>query len=145
MILDELQAVIPSFVARVERPDRGGQWIGYLETRARAGERWAGGSASTRPPRRPAGPSVTLLRVEGDEDDLLAALLFEAGAAPPRSTIREAVGTLDPTTRAELLGDLVGERANRRHRPDGASRRCATGSRSSPTTAPSATSSATGC
>ncbi len=37
MILDEIKAVMPSFVARVERPDRGGEWIGYLETRARAG------------------------------------------------------------------------------------------------------------
>ena len=34
MILDELQAVMPSFVTRVERPDRGGEWIAYLESRA---------------------------------------------------------------------------------------------------------------
>jgi thymidylate synthase ThyX len=27
MLLDELQAVMPSFVARVPRPDRGGRWI----------------------------------------------------------------------------------------------------------------------
>ena len=30
MILAELKAVMPSFVARVERPDRGGAWISYL-------------------------------------------------------------------------------------------------------------------
>ena len=41
MILEELKAVVPSFVARVERPDRGGEWIAYLEERERAGERWA--------------------------------------------------------------------------------------------------------
>ena len=33
----ELQKVIPSFLTRVERPDRGGRWIDYLEARARAG------------------------------------------------------------------------------------------------------------
>src|SRR5262249_42399053 len=41
MILEELQGVIPSFLTRVERPDRGGAWISHLESRARAGERWA--------------------------------------------------------------------------------------------------------
>jgi thymidylate synthase ThyX len=94
MILDEVKAVMPSFVARVERPERGGEWIGYFESRARAGERWA----------------------EGDEDDLLAALLFEASAASEES-IRNAIAALDAGERAQLLGDLVGTRANRRHRP----------------------------
>ena len=41
MILDEVKAVMPSFVSRIDRPDRGGEWVGYLESRARAGERWA--------------------------------------------------------------------------------------------------------
>src|ERR1700727_2034224 len=41
MILDELQVVMPSFVSRVSRPERGGEWIEYLQTRARTGERLA--------------------------------------------------------------------------------------------------------
>src|SRR5947209_5615336 len=41
MILDEIKTVMPSFVARVERPERGGEWISYLESRARTGERWS--------------------------------------------------------------------------------------------------------
>ena len=41
MILEELKAVVPSFVARVERPDRGGEWIEYLQEREEAAERWA--------------------------------------------------------------------------------------------------------
>jgi thymidylate synthase ThyX len=117
MILNEVKAVMPSFVARVERPERGGEWIEYLESRARAGERWAnrlgleGEGADTAD-----GPSVSLLRVEGDEDDLLAALLFEASAVSEDS-IRHAIAGLDAEDRAQLLGDLVGTRANRRHRP----------------------------
>ncbi len=78
MILAELQAVMPSFVTRIPRPDRGGQWVGYLRERAAAGERWArrlglesGGDGGED------GPSVELLSVRGEEDDLLAALLFE--------------------------------------------------------------------
>jgi len=115
MLLDELQKVVPSFLTRVERPDRGGRWIDYLETRARAGARWAqrlglDGADG------PAGPSVTLLRTDGEEDDLLAALLFEAGANSEEQ-IRSAVATLDDESRGALLADLVGDRANRRHRP----------------------------
>ena len=115
MILDELKAVIPSFFTRVERPDRGGQWVEYLESRERAGRRWAlrlGLNAAA----GPTGPSVTLLRAQGDEDDVLAALLFEA-AAVAEEEAREAVGALDADTRAELLADLAGDRANRRYRP----------------------------
>jgi hypothetical protein len=117
MILDEVKAVMPSFVARVERPDRGGEWIGYLESRAQAGARWAtrlglrepGGDDDP-------GPSVALTKVHGDEEDLLVALLFESSTAS-EDAVREAVAALPSDERAELLGDLVGERANRRHRP----------------------------
>jgi thymidylate synthase ThyX len=115
MILVELGQVMPSFLARIERPDRGGEWISYLESRARAGERWArrlGLDAAA----DGSGPSVTLLRAEGDEDDLLAALLFEA-ASIPEEQVREAVAGLDERSRGELLADLVGPRANRRYRP----------------------------
>src|SRR5256886_6904082 len=39
MVLEELAKVIPSFVARVERPDRGGEWIAYLRERRHRTER----------------------------------------------------------------------------------------------------------
>jgi hypothetical protein len=100
----------------VQRPDRGGEWIGYLEERTRAGERWARRLGLTEQEARDAGPSVTLLRVEGDEDDLLAALVFEASAASEQDA-RETISSLEPDERAALLRDLVGLRSNRRHRP----------------------------
>jgi hypothetical protein len=59
---------------------------------------------------------VRLLSVEGGEDELLAALLFEA-AACPEDEARSAVRALPPDERATMLGELVGERRNRRHRP----------------------------
>jgi thymidylate synthase ThyX len=116
MILEEVRAVMPSFVARIGRPDRGGEWVSYLESRIGAGRRWAErlGLGDEEPEDR--GPSVRLIRVHGDEDDLLSALLFESGASSEEA-IRETVTSLDSDTRAELLGDLVGARANRRHRP----------------------------
>ena len=115
MILDELNAVIPSFLMRVRRPERGGEWVSYLERRARSGRHWAERLGLRGAPHDD-GPSVRLLRVEGDEDQLLAALLFEASACSEES-IQGAVADLGPEERAELLSDLMGERANRRHRP----------------------------
>ena len=116
MILEELQTVMPSFVSRVQRPERGGQWIGYLESRALAGARWARRLGIDEETEASAGPSVRLTHVDGDEDDLLVALVFEAGSTS-EDAIRRSVEGLSEPERAKMLSDLVGERANRRHRP----------------------------
>jgi thymidylate synthase ThyX len=116
MILDEVRAVMPSFVSRVTRPDRGGEWIAYLEQRARAGEHWADRLGLREPDPEQAGPSVRLVHVDGDEDDLLTALLFESSTTT-EETIRRGLEPLHPAERAQLLTGLVGDRANRRHRP----------------------------
>jgi thymidylate synthase ThyX len=116
MILEEVKSVMPSFVARVQRPERGGEWVSYLQERARAGQRWAKHLGIREPHELDPGPSVKLLRVEGDEDDLLAALLFE-DAGVSEEAIRDAVVSLGGEEREELLAALVGRRSNRRHRP----------------------------
>jgi thymidylate synthase ThyX len=118
LILDAVKAVTPSFVARVERPDRGGAWAHYLAERERAGERWAQrlGLGPAQVADAAPGPSVRLLHVDGTEEDLLAALLFEASARSDEDA-RAAIRSLDARERTALLSDLVGERANRRHRP----------------------------
>src|SRR5215210_3991617 len=116
LILDAIKAVMPSFVARVERPERGGEWITYLERRREAGERWAARLGLDRAEDEDDRPSVRLLHVDGDEEALLAALLFEAAGVSEERT-REEVARLGADERAHLLADLVGERANRRHRP----------------------------
>jgi thymidylate synthase ThyX len=118
MLLDAVKTVIPSFVTRVERPDRGGAWIGYLEERERAAERLVARLGLDRPAERGQGarPSVRLVHVDGDEDALLAALVFEAAAVSEEET-RIRLSALSADERAALLADLVGVRANRRHRP----------------------------
>jgi thymidylate synthase ThyX len=118
MILDAVQGVMPSFVSRVERPDRGGEWVSFLRRREQAGERWAArlgldrraGDDGT------GGPSVRLTHHDGDEQLMLAALLFEATGVDERTT-RAALAGLGDDERGELVADLMGERANRRHRP----------------------------
>ena len=117
MILAELKRVIPSFVARIERPDRGGEWVGYLSERASAAGRIAARMGLERPAEpAAAAPAVKLLSVEGSEEDLLAALLFEA-ASVSEEEVRSAARVLPPDERATLIAELVGGRANRRHRP----------------------------
>jgi len=59
---------------------------------------------------------VRLLHVDGDEDQLLAALLFEA-AGSTEERILATVSSLSAEERGALLSDLVGARGNRRHRP----------------------------
>ena len=116
LILAAVGAVMPSFVSRVPRPDRGGAWAAQLQSRRAAGERWAARLGLDRADDAGDGPSVRLLHVDGDEDGLLAALLFEAAGTSEERT-RSVVAELSAQERGALLADLVGERANRRHRP----------------------------
>ena len=115
MILEELKKVMPSFVARVERPDRGGEWISYLERRREAAERWVGRLGLDRRESSDA-PSVELIDVDGSEGELIAASLFEASGLAERA-ILDKVRALPPDEQAEIIADLVCERPNRRHRP----------------------------
>ncbi len=75
------------------------------------------GSGSTRPaPTRPPLPRCACVRTHGSEEELLAALLYEASAADEEQALA-AVARLSPEERTELVRDLVAERENRRHRP----------------------------
>lgn len=116
MILAELKKVMPSFVARVERPDRGGEWVEYLTERREATERWVSRLGLDRSGEDDPGPSVELVAVRGSEDDVLASCLFEAAGTSEAET-RARVEALDAAEREELFRALVGDRANRRHRP----------------------------
>jgi thymidylate synthase ThyX len=117
LLLGELQKIIPSFVQRVERPDRGGRWIDYLKSLKAGSAEWADKLGIGEPQSdTEAGPYVRLLSHAGDERQLATALLFEAGVAA-ESVTADAVAKLDQSELSALLSDLVGERENRRHRP----------------------------
>ncbi|HEV7398944.1 MAG TPA: FAD-dependent thymidylate synthase [Solirubrobacterales bacterium] len=116
MILGELKQVMPSFVSRVERPDRGGEWVSYLEQRREQTEQWVARLGLDRRETDEGTPSVELVHVDGSEEALLASCLFES-ASTSEAEILARLDGLDGSERAELLAALVGERANRRHRP----------------------------
>lgn len=116
MILDELNKVMPSFVSRVSRPDRGGEWISFLEDRRSVTEDWVDRLGLGRRENNSNGPTVELLQVHGTEEDLLAGCLFE-GADVSETEIRTRLEAMSSEERADLMGAMVGERKNRRHRP----------------------------
>ena len=100
MALEELRKVIPAFVKRVDMPDRGGAWIDYLERAARARRRRR---RALRPRRRAperSRPSVRLLRVDGTEEDLLAALPVRGDATCRRRRCARRSRALDADERA---------------------------------------------
>ena len=115
MMLEELRKVIPSFVARVDRPDRGGVWSEYLSERrhdtAELVHRLFG--AAEPEPR----PSVTLTDFDPDAEDKLLAAVCYPHTQLPDDQILARVRTLGVDERSELLRAYVGERDNRRHRP----------------------------
>jgi thymidylate synthase ThyX len=115
MLLEELQQIIPSFVVRIPREDRGGRWIEFLRER-RDKSRSVAAQLGLTDGEMESAPSVRLLRAHGSEEELLAALVYEASAVSEESALR-AVAALGPGQRAELVRELVGTRENRRHRP----------------------------
>jgi thymidylate synthase ThyX len=116
MLLEELQRIIPSFVSRVPREDRGGRWMDYLRERRAAADSAAARLGLGEETQSEAVPSVRLLRAHGTEEELLAALLYESSATGEAQAQR-AVAALSVGERTELLRELIGTRENRRHRP----------------------------
>ncbi len=115
LMLAAMQAAAPSFVSRVERPDRGGEWVAFLRRRAQAGSRVAGELGVAAPDSRHLA-GARLLRAEGDERELLAALLFEQSSRGEEE-IAQAVAALGEEQRSNLLRELLGGRENRRQLP----------------------------
>lgn len=118
MMLDELRKVIPSFLQRVDVPERGGQWARYLaQTRDRTdevvGRLW--------PDRHDTldGEVAGVTLIDHDpagEEKVLAAAVFPHTSLPEHEVLRR-VRLLGAEDRVALLRAYVGERTNRRQRP----------------------------
>jgi thymidylate synthase ThyX len=123
LMLIELRKVIPAFLTRVDRPDRGGLWTDYLartheDVRAAAGALLADVQATPR-------DEVTLTDFDPDgETKVVAAALYAASGLPDDQLVAIARG-LSPEERERILAAYVGKRVNRRHRPGRAFERTA--------------------
>ncbi|HXW32855.1 MAG TPA: FAD-dependent thymidylate synthase, partial [Acidimicrobiales bacterium] len=117
MMLEELRKVIPSFLQRVDVPDRGGAWARYLagtrqQTEEVVGRLW--------PDARQTGDEPSSVRLSDFDPDgevkVLAAVCYPMTALADDEVLRR-VRALGAEERATLLRAYVGERTNRRHRP----------------------------
>ena len=114
-MLVELRKVIPSFLTRVDRPDRGGVWSEYLATTRSATRALADGLlAGVRPDDV---PDVSLVAWSAaTEDDVLVGMLYPHSRLP-ETQLRDFVRTMSPVNRLRLIQAYVGDRQNRRHKP----------------------------
>lgn len=115
MILEELRAVIPAFVKRVDREDRGVVWSEYLATTREATAKVAQDLLRDTSP-------AAVDEVELTEHDpygeikVVAAALYSASRLPDRQLV-ELAEQMTSEERARVLTAYVGERRNRRHKP----------------------------
>ena len=132
---------------RARRAARPRRRVGGLPGRAPGRRRALGRRGSACRTRDPddARPSVSLVHVDGDEDALLAALLFEAAGTERGAHARRRRGALRRRARRRSCATSSASARTAATGRAAASRRCATASRSCRTTARSATSSATAC
>jgi thymidylate synthase ThyX len=124
MMLTELRKVIPSFLQRVDRPDRGGAHSAYL-VRTRTQSRDLVEqlfpdlvAPEGQPTAGPGGmPSVTLLEFDPDGEEKVLAAICAPLVDRTEREVNDHVRRLGAEDRRALLAAYVGERANRRHRP----------------------------
>ena len=123
LMLVELRKVIPAFLKRLERPERGGVWARYLADTARATRAAAETLlAGIEPEPR---SEVTLTDWDPDgEVKVVAAALYAASDLPDDQLLALA-RKLGPEERRRVLQAYIGARENRRHKPGRAFERTA--------------------
>ncbi len=121
LILTELRKVIPAFMRRVDVPDRGGAWSGYLRATAAAVQEIAATVDAEPEPR----PEVTLVEWDPDAEDKIAAAALYSVTNLPDDQLMGIVAAMSPERKQRLLEAYVGERGNRRHKPGRAMERSA--------------------
>ncbi len=114
MMLAELRKVIPSFLTRVDRPDRGGRWSGYLEEIRRSLDESAG-EFDVDPGHQTW--SVTLTDWDPNAETKIAAAALYPYVQLSDGFLQQRVGAMSENTRQRLLLEAIGERDNRRHKP----------------------------
>ena len=116
LMLSELRKVIPSFLRRVDQPDRGGRWSQYLVDTATETDLAVRALFDGETAEAPV-ESVTLTDFDPlGEDKLLAAICY-SHTNRSEAEIAKRVARMSHDEKVSLIRAYVGERSNRRHRP----------------------------
>jgi thymidylate synthase ThyX len=119
LMLGELRKVIPSFLRRVDQPERGGAWAAYLSATAERMEDVAEHLFGDEPGPGPGAEEPTVRLVDFDPDGerkMLVAMLYPY-VNLSEARIAERVERLSAEERVALVRAYAGERTNRRHKP----------------------------
>ena len=115
LMLSELRKVIPSFLKRVDIPERGGAWVNYL-TDIRSSmdsivdELLEGFSPD------PA-PLVRLIDFDPDAEVKMVASMLYPNSDLPEEQLERVVRAMPIEDRIRVMKAYVGQRQNRRHKP----------------------------
>lgn len=112
-MLGELRHVIPSFMKRVDVPERGGVWTDYLAANAANTASIAHHLDVSREP----APDVTLVEFDPLGERKVAAAALYAASDLPDAQIRQIVSGMHESQIDEIFAAYVGDRSNRRHKP----------------------------
>ncbi len=114
-LLSELRQVIPAFLTRVDRADRGAMASAYLAD-TRAATRTVAEELLADIAPKPV-PEVTLTAYSPDaEVELVTGILYPHSHLP-EAQLRAAVTELGHDERARVVRAYIGHRSNRRHKP----------------------------
>ena len=122
-MLVELRKVIPAFLTRVDRPERGGAWSRYLEAARRGTNDVAGRLLAGLEPEPRDEVTLTDFDPEG-ELKVVAAALYSSSRLPDDQLLAVA-RKFGAEERRQVLEAYVGARYNRRHKPGRAFERTA--------------------
>ena len=135
LMLPELRKVIPAFLQRVDREDRGVRWSDYLRARRaeteelaatmagapgvghEGGGHDAAGPEAGAPAGAPSGDEVTLTDFDPDGEVKVVAAALYAGSHLPHAQLLASARAMTTDDRVRVLTAYVGNRTNRRHRP----------------------------
>ncbi len=115
LILEELRKVIPSFLTRLDRPERGGKWVQYLTDKRIKIQQTS--SKLLKVSSVDPSPTVQLIQWDPEaENKLVAAALFSQ-VNISETQIDKLVSQMSTEEKLSILKAYEGERTNRRHRP----------------------------
>ena len=116
VILREVRKVAPAFFTRTDMPERGGAMVDYAIKKRNLFEGFCEADGLTKPTWD--GVSVRLIDFwPVGELDLLPEMLFKTSGLPLQE-LKKITWALPIGTQEELFCEYMGERLNRRHKPD---------------------------
>lgn len=115
LMLHELRKVIPSFLRRVDIPERGGRWVDYLATTKSATADLVEELFGSLPVE--ASAEVELTDFDPDAEDKILAAICYPHSSLPENQLADRVRRLGVDERVAIMRAYVGERENRRHKP----------------------------